>query len=234
MNKIFLFIFLIFVATYVKAQDEYDYKQIALGIGAGNEIAYAGTQINKTEIAYFGNVNYYPTPFINFKFQVQAGKLSGSSLLYKNDYNIKNYINNYWAVILEGNVQLGALFDNADNLSFIKNFYAGTGFGVMNNKVVNTKSDNIYITNILVSSTSKTCLIPIKLGYDYNLIKDQYEQPVLKIDLSYTFNYTIGKGIDGYYDKHSNHLKYFYFYSVGLKYTINLSPKPGDKHLIFD
>jgi hypothetical protein len=220
----------LFIAGQLKAQD--DTKQITLGAGAGFESASAGNQINKFELAYFGNVSYYFNPYIDVKLQVQAGKLTGASFNYLNDHNQKNFVNNYLAVFLEGDVQAGMFFDESDNvfINASRGFYFGIGAGLMNNKVMNSNFKN---NPQLVNSVNSTSwVLPVKFGYEYNLI-NQDAQPLLKIEGSYSFNYTTGKGLDGYSDIYSLHFKYFNFYSIGLKYVFPLTDA-GSKHLTSD
>ncbi|MDF2430510.1 MAG: hypothetical protein JWP44_141 [Mucilaginibacter sp.] len=230
MNKLLFFILFIFSVSQLRAQD--DTKQITVGGGAGFETARAGNQINKLEIAYFGNVSYYFNPYIDIKLQVQGGKLTGNSFNYFNDRNQKNFTNNYLAVFLEGDVQAGMFFDESDNifLNASRGLYVGVGAGLLNNKVTNSNfNNNAQLVN---SVNSTSWIVPIKLGYEVNLIT-QDGQPQLKIDGSYSFNYTTGKGLDGYSDKYSLHFKYFNYYSIGLKYVFTITGL-GSKHLTAD
>lgn len=213
MNRILLFIFLLFITAGVKAQE--DLSQITFGAGSGIATAYGGTKTIKSTIALYGNFCYYPTPFLDFKFEFQAGKLAGGALT---DLIKKNFVNNYQAYILESDLKFRAFFSNTQNdiLKAFGNAYIGAGFGLMSNHVTNINND------LTTTYTKKTVpVIPIKIGYEFDLIRS-HDQPRLKVDLSYSLNTTIGNGLDGYYDTFSKSRKLYTYASIGFKYAIDL------------
>lgn len=220
----------LFIAGQLKAQD--NIKQITLGGGAAFESARAGNSINKFELAYFGSFSYYFNPYIDVTLQGQAGKLTGASFTVPNEHNQKNFVNNYLSFFVEGDVQAGMFFDESDNvfINASRGFYLGIGAGLINNNVRNSNFNNN--PQLVNSDKSTSWLLPAKIGYEYNLI-NQDGEPLLKIDASYGFNYTSGRGLDGYYDKYSLHFKYFNCYSIGLKYVFNITGL-GSKHLTAD
>ncbi|CAN5498631.1 hypothetical protein BH09BAC6_BH09BAC6_29260 [soil metagenome] len=213
LNRILLFIFLLFISAGVKAQE--DLSQITFGAGSGIATAFGGTKTIKSTTAFYGNVCYYPTPFFDLKFEFQAGKLAGGALT---DLIKKNFVNNYQAFILESDVKFGALYPGTDNavLKAIGNIYVGAGVGLMSNHVTNINND------LSTTYTKKIVLvIPVKIGYEFNLLRT-YDQPRLKADLSLGINTTKGNGLDGYYDNFSKAAKLYIFASVGFKYAIDL------------
>jgi hypothetical protein len=71
-------------------------------------------------------------------------------------------------------------------------------------------------------------VVPLKLGYEFNLIKNSDNDPVLKADASLALNYIDGRGLDGYYDSFSKSINVYTFYTVGLRYAISLG-HPGER-----
>jgi hypothetical protein len=223
LNKIVLFIILIFISGNLKAQS--NLQQIAFGAGAGAATAYTGTQLQKTMFAWFVDAGYCPVPFLNINIEGQAGALAGASL---NAKNIKSFNNNYRAAILNAELKPGMFFDygQSDFLSAVKNIYIGAGFGLLNNNIVNVKISDPQITDHIKNTIY---IIPFKLGYEFILLK-RYNEPKLKADLSYSFNYTIERGLDGYTDSNSKAFYFYNYYAIGLKYAINIFDRSGKRH----
>ena len=225
MNKIVLFIILIFISGNLKAQS--NLQQITFGAGAGFATAYTGTQSQKTTFARFVDAGYYPIPFFNINIEGQAGSMAGTA---PNAQSIdhKSFNNNYRAAILNAEFQAGLFFDyqKSDFLNAIKNIYIGTGFGLLNNNIINVNINDLQVTNHIKNTIH---IIPFKLGYEFNLL-NRYNEPKLKADLSYSFNYTIGRGLDGYYDSNTKALYFYNYYTIGLKYAISLVHRSGKRH----
>ena len=66
-------------------------------------------------------------------------------------------------------------------------------------------------------------MVPFKLGYEYNIIRNSANEPVLKVDASLVLNYIDARGLDGYYDHYSKSINFYTYYAIGLRYAINLN-----------
>jgi hypothetical protein len=221
MNKLFLFFILVCISASLKAQSEFG--QISIGAGAGAATTYAGSPIIRTTLAYSGNVCYYPTEFFDIELEAQIGHLGGG----QTGTPHLNFSNNYQAIVLEPVFHLGLLLDNSENnfLTNFKNLYAGAGYGFIHNRVINIDVVNRYSRNIIP-------LIPLKVGYEYNFV-NYYNNPVLKINLSYSINTSIGRGLDGYYGSMHQSVKLFVYYGLQIEYPINLIQNYGRGRLKF-
>lgn len=213
------FIVLVAASLQLKGQDYF--KQITLGASAGATKALAGASVHKNDIAFSGNIGYYPTPYFNFTFEGQGGKLVGSpapATLYKNK---KTFVNNYLSFVLWANVSLGSFYDNAEDglHKYISPFYFGSGLGLANNRV--TRLDEFTLQTVDVPA-HMNLVVPVKIGYEFTAATRD-EIPVLKVDLSFSANFT-GRAIDGYYDQTALAIYFYTYASVGLKYAIRVGP----------
>jgi hypothetical protein len=223
-RKIVLFFILIIISGSLSAQS--NVQQITFGGGAGVTIAYTSAQVQKVTSAWFADAGYYPVPCFDINIEEQVGSLAGTPLSAHSN-NLKSFNNNYHAAILNAELQPVMLFDYQQNdfLNAIKNAYIGAGFGLINNNITNTiilpPHGTAYIKNTLR-------IIPVKLGYEFNLL-NRYGEPVLKIDLIDGFNYTIGKGLDGYYDSYSKGFYFYSYYAIGVRYAFSLVDRSGKR-----
>lgn len=203
----------------LNAQDYF--QQLTIGGSVGATKALAGASVHKNDIAFSGNIGYYPTPYANFILEGQGGKLVGSpaaATLYKNK---KTFVNNYESLVLGANISLGGFYDNPGDgwHKYISPFYFGGGVGFVNNSV--TRLDQFTLQTVIVPNHTNV-VVPIKIGYEFTAATKD-EIPVLKVDLSYSLNFT-GRAIDGYYDQSALAIYFYTYASVGLKYAIRLGP----------
>jgi hypothetical protein len=210
MNKIFLFILLIFISKSLKAQS--DDQALSLGFGAGAARAYAGAPFIKTTLAYNGSTSFYFTPFFNAGLEAQIGTLAAGKV----GTDHLNFTNDYQAAFAEANLHFGVFIDDQQNwfLDAARNFYAGAGFGWIHNRV----------TQINATIYKNRSIIPVlqsKFGYAFN-IKDGNGGTFLKIDLSYSFNPTIGRGLDGYFGSMPQAMKSYVYGAIGFEYLIGI------------
>jgi len=209
LKKVALFIIIILSTQNLKAQN--DSGLIGLGIGAGPATAYAGAPFVKTNAVYNAAFTYYPSSFFNISIEGQLGQLAGGKI----HTTHLNFTNNFQAGFIEANLQLGTFFKNSEGfLTKFKNLYGGTGFGLIHNSVTQINATVDYSHDI-------TPVIPIKIGYELNLL-DHFDDPQLKIDFSYSLNATIGRGLDGYYGSMPQALKFYAYYSIRIIYPISL------------
>jgi len=208
-----------------------DIPQITLGGGVGAAKAYGGTEVQKTNFAWFVEAGYYPVTKVEINAEEQIGIFSGSSL-HPNGANPKSFINHYAATIFNVNVVPIVFFnDNQSELAHaLKNIYIGTGLGFLGSNVTNLNTGSIQVID---HTTNLLPMVPLKLEYEYSLINNRME-PVLKLDLISTFYYTIGKGIDGYYDSFEKRGDFYNFLNISIKYPLSLGGGPGKPYNKFD
>ncbi len=115
------------------------------------------------------------------------------------------YINNYKAFILHADFQLGAGIDYSDSwfLNIVKNFYGGTGLGVISNTNTVQRTSVVDPTYVFPGTNSSIDLmVPIRVGYEFK-IYDNYNEPGMAIDIGYIHTFAFGEGLDGYNDPSS-------------------------------
>jgi hypothetical protein len=232
LKKLFLFAAAIFLSITVKAQSGYNYYEFGVGADASYERGYTNVTNQYNHPAINFNLIYNYNPYLPIELEVQKGTLSGGGLTQNLDRFGRQYNNDYLAVILHADFQLGAGIDYEGSwfLNVIKNFYVGTGFGFIhdNNTVQRT---NIIATNGPTSGpnvyvfpgmdTSLDFMIPLRFGYEFKIF-DSYNQPSMAIDLGYIHNIAFGEGLDGYDDPTSkfknNALDQYRQIVIGFKY----------------
>ncbi|TWJ00786.1 hypothetical protein JN11_02045 [Mucilaginibacter frigoritolerans] len=211
MNKVLLLIAFIFICGTLKAQN--DEQSLNLGFNAGGVNTYFTN--SKASFGYSVKVNYYPSDFFDVSLETQFGTLSaGTPNGFPFSLNNVNFINKYQAVIVKANLHFGTLIDEDAFLDPMRHFYAATGIGYLHNRINDIYPDaSTYIRY-------KTPVIPVEFGYNIN-IKSYYNDPLLKINLSYSLNYVTGLGLDGFNNVQVPASVHFYsFYSIGIEYTM--------------
>ena len=212
MKRICLIIVLIVISGRLKAQDTF--QAISFGGGAGAATAYTGAPVQKNTSAWYADAGFYATPFININIEGQKGTLAGGP----HKKNFKNFNNNYRALMVNVELQAGQFLGGQQSglLKAASGIYIGTGYGFLNNEITNKNLLKLTVTDYVKNTIG---VIPTKIGYELNLLKVN-EEPALKVDFWYTFNYTIGKGLDGYYDTYSKSFNFYNYYAVGFRYAI--------------
>jgi hypothetical protein len=189
----------------------YNYKQFGIGLDVSYERGY--TNLAHQDEHFSENINfvYNYSPYIPVVAELQFGTLSGGGLSPKVDVSGRKYTNTYEAFLLHADFQLGEVIDYSESsvLSVIKNFYFGTGGGIVfNNNVVQRYS--IYAPappdpqayKFPGSDNSINLTIPLRFGYEFKLYND-FEEPYMAIDVGSVHNLVFGEGLDGYDDPSS-------------------------------
>lgn len=214
MKKLILFFAFAFIVVVAKAQVGYNYKQFAVGLDVSYERGYTNLAKQYDHIGENLNFTYNYSPYIPITAELQFGNLSGGGLDPKIDISGREYTNHFEALMVHGDFQLGEVIDysESDVLNIIKNFYFGSGVGlIFNNNTVQRYSiyrpvpplPNSYI--FPGSNTSINIAIPLRFGYEFKIYND-YEEPYMAIDIGYVHNLVFGEGLDGY-DDPSNKFK---------------------------
>lgn len=212
MKKILLFFILLISSIVVKAQGDYNFSPLA--VGGGISVIRGYTNVAKQNNTLSGNINfnYYYTPYVPLTAELQFGRLEGGST--QTDQYKRAYTNNYKALIFHGDIQLGQWIDYSysDFWNVMKNFYGGTGIGVIFDDVKNQRTNLIPEPGEPVGSYtfpgtdhSTDLLIPLRAGYEFKFF-NEYDEPYIRIDIEYEHNIVFNEGLDGYNDP-PNHFK---------------------------
>jgi hypothetical protein len=234
LKKFILFFVLVFAVTTVKAQSGYNYYEWGWGGGVGYGKAYADTKKQDYHPIFNLNIAYNYNPYLPIALEFQFGTLSGGGRTPDKDQFGRQYKNNYKALILHGDLQMGDIIDYSysDFLNIVKNFYIGTGIGAINNKMVDIQRTNLplYPQNGPIGTPvgfegqdkSINMVIPLRLGYEFK-IYDDYDQPGYTITIGYEHNYTFAEGLDGYNDNpakfKNNAPDQYAHFTIGFRYN---------------
>lgn len=206
MKKVILFFGLAFFALVVKAQSGFNYKEFAVGVDAFNERGFTNIQRQDNHFGGSLNFTYNYSPYVPITAEIQFGQLSGGGLTVDKDPYGKEYTNNYKALYLHADFQLGEAIDYANNdfLNAVKGFYVGTGLGAVVNH------NTVQRTNVIPANgrldyvfpgkdNSINLSIPLRFGYEFK-IYNGYDEPAIALDIGYVHNLVFGEGLDGYDD----------------------------------
>ncbi|WP_144913352.1 hypothetical protein [Mucilaginibacter frigoritolerans] len=206
MKKYILFVTVLLAAISAKAQSGYNYYEWGWGADVSYERGYTNITKQNSHVGANLNLVYNYNPYLPITAELQFGQLSGGGLTTNLDPFGRKYTNNFKALIVHADVQLGAAidYDGSWVLNALKNFYAGTGFGIVIN------SNKVQRTNVIAANgplsyvfpgrdNSISPAIPLRFGYEFK-IYDDYNQPSFAIDLGYVHSFVYGEGLDGYND----------------------------------
>ena len=144
MKKLILFLAFAFSAIIVKAQVGYNYKEFAVGLDISYERGYTNLAKQYDHIGESLNFTYNYSPYIPVTAELQFGTLSGGGLTPNIDKSGRQYTNHYEAFVVHGDFMMGEIIDysESDILNILKNFYIGSGIGVVFN------SNTVQRTNL--------------------------------------------------------------------------------------
>lgn len=176
-------------------------------------------------MGYHADFTFYYNPYVPVTLEFQVGKLSGGGDNIADDKDTRKFENNFKALLLHVDYQLGDAIDYQRNgfLNFVKNFYAGFGAGVIFNNV-KTNRYSLLDPSYRFPGADKSVnfAIPLRVGYEFK-IYDFYGVPKFGISLGYEHNITFGEGLDGYVDPTSkfknNAPDQYRQITVGVKYN---------------
>ena len=230
MKRYILIIAALAASITVKAQAGYNYQEYGVGADVFVERGYTNLNKQYEHPGFALKFVYNYNPYLPIEVEIQKGTLSGGGLLPSQDPNGRKYINNYLAVVAHADIQLGSLIDYQDNLflQIIKNFYVGTGVGIISNSNTDQRysiyepappSKDAYI--FPGSNSSIDLMVPIRFGYEFK-IYDYFDEPGFAIDIGYIHNFAFGEGLDGYNDPESkfknNAIDQYRQIYIGFKY----------------
>ena len=205
--------------SIVEAQPTYNYSKVDFGIAGAITKPFTDEQSADYKPSGLVNVTYNQTPFINYVAELQAGELTGKSL-YSN-VNKRDFNTRFATAALRGQLQAGQFLNYYNNrfLNAIKNLYVSSGIGaIYTRSTVNSIAfqNNQYRT-VTGRPSDYALFIPARLGYEFKIYNIDQE-PFIKIDLGYQFNYVFGDSLDG--NKSGNSNDVFNQFSVGIKFAV--------------
>jgi hypothetical protein len=217
--KSLLILSLCIVSLLAKAQIGYDYAQYDLGVAGSANIA-ASSDVNSYKVtpAVHFNFNYNYTPFVNYVFELQVGRLEGGGGAKSFGRQSENHFTSF---IFRGQLQAGEFLDysNSQFTNFFKNAYVSAGIGYIANHIV-LKTPDVRVTNgsaLPGDNNAQTPFLPLRIGYEFKIFND-YNQPSVKIDVGYQHNFLFGDNIDGYATGTTNDA--YAQFSIGVKFAI--------------
>jgi len=207
-----------FTTLIAKAQVGYDYSQYEAGVAVGFDQVSGNAQTQTTTQSIHFNFTYNYTPFTNFVFEVQIGKLTGGDSV---TTSTGRYFNNdFSAYIFRGQLQFGEFLDysNSPFNNAIKNLYVSAGAGYIINHITQisriSEQTGAYTPGL---NSSNEPFIPLRIGYEFKIF-NKYQQPSTKIDVGYEYNLTFGDGLDGF--SASKRQEIYTQFTIGLKFAI--------------
>jgi hypothetical protein len=186
-----------FTSLISKAQLGYNYAQFDVGVaGAVNQVYGDAQSITKTASLNF-SLNYNQTPYLNYILEAGGGKLEGGKL---SDPTSRQFSNSFSSFLFRIQVQAGELMDYSDSpfKNGLKNLYISSGIGyVVNNLKTNRYSLKIPDYYTPGEDHSNEIFIPARIGYEFKLY-NKFDEPSVKIDLAYQYNFVMGDELDGF------------------------------------
>jgi hypothetical protein len=218
-KKIILTISICLTAMLAKAQLGYNYAQYDLGVAGALNYAYTDAETIKGTPAVHLNFTYNHTPFLNYIAEIQLGKLAGGDSL--RTLSGRQFKNNYTAVSFRTQLQAGELIDYSNSAVFnaLKNVYVSAGIGVIYNNMDEINRTSLYIPDFTSPgrNNSSEVFIPMKIGYELKIF-NSYDEPSVKVDLGYQFNYVLGDQLDGI--KAGTRKDMYMQFVVGFKFAV--------------
>src|SRR5260221_5774611 len=124
----FLTLFICFTSFIAKAQLGYNFSHYDVGVAAGFNTVYGDELPAATTPSVNFNFTYNQTPFTNFVFEVQIGRMAGGDSLATTG---RQFTSNFTSFIFRGQLQFGEFVDysNSSLMNGIKNLYVSAGIG---------------------------------------------------------------------------------------------------------
>jgi len=231
LKRIFLLFIFILSAIISKAQGDYNFMPSGVGFDISTIRGFTNVAKQNNTLAVGVYYTYYPSPYFPVTFEIQRGRLWGGSRV--TDPYSREYVNNYTAVLIHADLQLGQVVDYEDNdfMNVLKNAYLGIGGGMVKDNVQNQRYDlfsqgypaGTYKFPGTDSSTDPD--VNFRVGYEFKFY-NEYDEPYLRLHIEYVHHVVFGEGLDGYNDpiqKFKNNFPDQYRQiSIGLVYNFGL------------
>ena len=208
-----------FASLLSKAQIGHAYGKYDVGVSLGFNQFYGDVLTSKGTNGVSFNFNYNQSPFVNYIFEAQFGKLAGGDAI--NDPTGRQFSADYHYFALRLQLQAGEIMDYSQSgvANALKNLYVGAGVGVIYDNIASINRYSIQQPGFYTPGLNKDneVFIPARIGYEFKLF-NKYQRPDIKIDLGYQYNYVFGDELDGF---RSGHLKDAYSqFTIGVKFSL--------------
>jgi hypothetical protein len=218
LKKTFLTLFVCCIIFIANAQSGDNFSHYDVGFSGGFNKAYGDELPRKTTPSVNVNFTYNQTPFVNFVFEVQVGKMAGGDSLVSPGRQFTSNFNSY---VLRGQLQFGEFVDYSESaiMNDIKNFYVSAGAGYVLTHITEIVRHSAQIRGLYTGGQdiSREALLPLRIGYEFKIF-NKNQQPNFKVDLGYGYNYVFGDNLDGYvWGKHNDGYSQFF---IGVKFAI--------------
>ncbi len=215
-----LFILALCTASVLaKAQTGYNYAQYDIGVAAGvNTAVMADVSTFRYTPSVHFNFNYNFTPYVNYVFEGQFGRLEGGDSV-KSTIG-RQFENHFVSVLFRGQLQAGEFLDYSTSpfMNVMKNWYVSTGIGYMVNHIVARSADKRGY-DIPGDYNAQSPFIPARLGYEFKIFND-YNQPSVRIDLGMQYNFVFGDNVDGYSSATGKNNDAYAQFTIGVKFAL--------------
>jgi hypothetical protein len=209
---------LCFTALITKAQMGYDFSQYDIGVAAGiNSLKGDLPQQVTTQSINF-NFTYNPSPFTNLVFEAQMGKLRSGDAnsadgLYSN--------NDFTSFIIRAQLQLGEIMDYSRSpfKNGLKNIYLSSGFGLVVSRITQINRTSLSDPTLTIPGVDRSNepFIPFAVGYEFKIF-NKYQQPSVRIDLGYQYNFVLSDNLDGFTS--GSHFDAYTQIYIGIKFAV--------------
>ncbi len=208
-----------FTAITSKAQIGYDYSQYDFGTSVAFNSFYGDVQTSVSTKSINFNFDYNQTPFVNYIFEFQAGKLEGGNE--NTDLLGRQFTADYTYYAFRLQLQGGEVIDYSQSrlMNALKNLYIGAGLGMIYSNITSINRYSILSPGYYtpgVNSASELFL-PARIGYELKLF-NQNQRPDVKIDVGYQMNLVFGDELDGF--KAGAHNDALGQFTIGLKISV--------------
>jgi len=226
LKKYILLIVIAFACFKANAQGADSYHSYGIGFGVSGARPMADLKKQFNDMAFNANLTYFYNRYVPIVLEFQVGKLRGGGNTIAEDKDTRRFENKYKALMFHIDYQLGDAIDDYNPsgfMKFLKNLYGGIGAGVIFNKVDANRLSAIEAGYVFPGKDkSNNLIVPLRIGYEIK-VYDEYDTPILGIDIGYQHNVIFGEGLDGYDDPtfkfKNNALDQYRQLTIGLRYN---------------
>jgi len=208
-----------FTALASKAQIGYDYSQYDLGTSVAFNSFFGDVQTSVSTKSINFNFDYNQTPFVNYIFEFQAGKLEGGNE--NTDLLGRQFAADYTYYAFRLQVQGGEVIDYSQShlANALKNLYIGAGLGMIYSNITSINRYSILLPGYYTPgvNSSSELFLPARIGYELKIF-NQNQRPDFKIDVGYQMNFVFGDELDGF--KAGIHNDALGQFTIGLKISV--------------
>src|ERR1700744_303497 len=226
-----LILFICCTSFLAKAQLGYNYSLYDVGTAVGFDKVYGDAETLTTQDSIHFHFTYNQTPYVNYVFETQLGRLRGGAVTTKSG---RYFNNDFSAYIFRGQLQLGEILDYLKSQlnNALKNLYFSAGIGFVFNHITDVNRYSLKVPGFYTGGEdrSKEPFIPIRIGYEFKLF-NRFDVPSAKIDIGYGYNFILGDGLDGF--TAGSHNDSYAQYTLGVKFAIGAASTSYRKQITY-